>query len=306
MSAKPAFQTWTVTEPYLNLHCELGEGPFHEKATNSLRFVDIIGKRLHAVDLERGPESVTTLQLDTPISVTADVAGLDPRQKIAFGAKYGLALLDRASGKYEYVARFGPDNERLRANDGAVDPHGRFWLGSMTDFTHLPFLPEGTLYVFDGAKSVRSKKHPMTIPNTVSWSPDGKTMYFTDSAEATIYACDYSSDDNAISNERVFYKHTGPGLPDGHRVDVDGNLWSTFYGGSNVLKISPSGEVIGEIKLPTKNITCTQFVGTELFITTAAMKEGEGTAEEVEKGGALFRVDVGVQGLDLYEFKLNK
>ncbi|RYO85364.1 hypothetical protein DL764_009190 [Monosporascus ibericus] len=140
----------------------------------------------------------------------------------------------------------------------------------------------------------------MTIPNSVSWSPDHKTMYFTDSGEATIYACDYSSDDEAISNERVFYKHTGPGLPDGHRVDVDGNLWSTFYGGSNVLKISPSGEAIGEIKLPTK------FVGTELFITTAAMKDEEGTAEEIEKGGALFKVDVGVQGLDLYEFKLSK
>ena len=77
-------------------------------------------------------------------------------------------------------------------------------------------------------------------------------MYFTESTEGTIYACDYSADDGATSNERVLYRHGGAGEPDGHRVDADGNLWSAFYGGSNVLKISPAGEVLGEIKLPTK------------------------------------------------------
>ncbi len=77
-------------------------------------------------------------------------------------------------------------------------------------------------------------------------------MYFTESTEGTIYAYDYSPEDGATSGARVFYQHAGAGEPDGHRVDVDGNLWSAFYGGGNVLKISPAGEVIGEIKLPTK------------------------------------------------------
>lgn len=114
----------------------------------------------------------------------------------------------------------------------------------------------GSLYLFDGNK-VHKKKSPVTIPNSVSWSPDGKTLYFTESSEGIIYAADYSSDaDNAISNERVFYKHSGAGAPDGHRVDIDGNVWSAFYGGANVLKISPAGEVLGEIKLPTKVCVC--------------------------------------------------
>ena len=111
------------------------------------------------------------------------------------------------------------------------------------------------MFLFGNGELSQVKKQPVTIPNSVSWSPDGKTMYFAHTAENTIYAYDYSSDDGAISNERVFYKHPdgeGYGSPDGHRVDVEGNLWSTFYGGGNVLKISPAGEVIGEIKLPTK------------------------------------------------------
>lgn len=148
--AGPNFQEWTVDKPYLNLHCKLGEGPYYEETTNSLRFVDIINKRLHTVSLTAGPDSVRTLQLDTPVTVTADVEGHAPQDKILIGAKYGIALLDRKTGAYEYVSRFsaahddGTDNERLRSNDGAVDPHGRFWLGSMTDFGKGDIQAEGT------------------------------------------------------------------------------------------------------------------------------------------------------------------
>lgn len=145
------FQEWNVEEPYLNLHCKLGEGPYFEKATNTLRWVDIIGQRVHTVSLTEGPGSVKTIQLDTPVTVTADVEGLDPRDKILIGVKFGIALLDRKTGKYEYVARFasadGQENDRLRSNDGAVDPHGRFWLGAMTDFGKGDVQPEGALFV---------------------------------------------------------------------------------------------------------------------------------------------------------------
>lgn len=55
-----------------------------------------------------------------------------------------------------------------------------------------------------------------------------------------------------------------------------------------------------------QNITCTEFAGTELFITTASMEEDEGTAEEIAHSGALYKVDVGVQGLPHYKFRLSK
>lgn len=105
-----------------------------------------------------------------------------------------------------------------------------------------------------------------------------------------------------MSNHRVFYKHDGEGEPDGHRVDVDGNVWHAVYGEGRVLKISPGGKLVGQINLPTRNITCVQFVGTELFITTANDDAGEGRSKEL--GGALFRVDVGATGLQPFELKL--
>ncbi|KAI0166422.1 hypothetical protein GGR57DRAFT_25647 [Xylariaceae sp. FL1272] len=308
MSSAPQtkLQEWHVTEPYLNLHCSLGEGPFYEPDTHNLRFVDIKKKRVHWVNLDEGPESVTTTQLDTPVTVTADIEGVDPRERILIGTKYGLAVLDRKTGEYEYIARFSEsDNERLRSNDGAADPHGRFWLGTMTDF-ELDLQAEGHVFLFGEGPTGQSMRHPVTIPNGIAWSPDHTIMYFTHSTARTVFAFDYSSVDGSLSNERVFYEHEGPGEPDGFRVDSEGNIWHAVYGESRVLKISPAGELVGQINLPTQNITCTQFVGTELFITTAAMDNGDSSDRAVELGGALFKVDVGVTGLDPFKFKLRK
>lgn len=150
-------QVWEVSEPYLDIHCLLGEGPFYEKDTHSLRFVDIQRHHLHTIDLASGPSSLKTLELDTPVSVTADIENIDPRDKILVGLKYGIAVLDRTTGQYEYLQKFSEstlhlavspqastvDFERVRGNDGAADPHGRFWLGSMTDFDYGDFQPEG-------------------------------------------------------------------------------------------------------------------------------------------------------------------
>lgn len=144
----------------------------------------------------------------------------------------------------------------------------------------------------------------MTIPNSVGWSPDLATFYMTNSTAGEIHAYDYDDASGALSNGRLFYKHAGTGDPDGFRVDVQGNLWSAVYGESRVLKIDATGKLVGEVRIPTRNATCTQFVGTELFVTTANDDGGEGGEESKRLGGAVFRVDVGVEGMELFKYKL--
>lgn len=127
-------------------------------------------------------------------------------------------------------------------------------------------------------------------------------MYFVRTISQKILAFDYSVETGEAINQRVLYHHKGLGGPDGFRVDAQGNIWQAFYGESCVLRISPEGKVIGRVNLPTKNITCVQFVGTELVITTAANDVGKGPSKEY--GGAVFRVDVGVEGLPLFKYKI--
>ncbi|KAK5989946.1 Putative sugar lactone lactonase YvrE-like protein [Cladobotryum mycophilum] len=298
-------QEWTVDKPWLDLHCALGEGPFYEQATNSIRFVDIKRKQLHSVSVHDGGDgaSLQTIQLDICPTVTADIAGVDPRDRILLGVKYGIAVLDRRTGAYEMLAEFDEErNERLRSNDGAADPHGRFWLGSMTDFVHGDVQPEGSLFRFQASNTRDKIIGELSIPNSVGWSPDSKIMYFTHSRSREVFALDYSPETGHVTNKRLWYQHDGPGEPDGFRVDINGNIWHAVYGESLVLKINPGGKVVGKIYLPTRNITCVQFVGTELIITSAADGEGEETSKKY--GGAVFRVDVGTTGLDLFNFKM--
>jgi hypothetical protein len=69
-----------------------------------------------------------------------------------------------------------------------------------------------------------------------------------------------------------------------------------------VVKISPDGQIIGEVLLPTRNVTCTQFVGTQLFVTSGEDTDGDG--ESRNYGGGLFCVDVGVEGLQPFCFQM--
>ena len=139
----------------------------------------------------------------------------------------------------------------------------------------------------------------MKIPNSIGWSLDHSTLYFTHSTSRVINAYDYSPATGTITNERPFYTHDGPGEPDGFKVDVEGNLWSAVYGESRVLKISTEGKLVGEILLPAKCITCPVFVGTELYITSASDKG------ESKLGGDVFRVDIGVRGVEPFKFKID-
>lgn len=161
----------------------------------------------------------------------------------------------------------------------------------------------GSLIRFDSSKAKEVVLADLSIPNGIGWSPDNKTMYFTHSKTREVFAFDYSPETGAISNKRLWYRHDGPGEPDGFRVDVDGNVWHAIWGESTVLKINPEGKVIGSIILPTKNISCVQFVGTELVITSAADEDGD-DATSKKYGGAVFKVDVGTTGLELFKFKL--
>jgi sugar lactone lactonase YvrE len=163
----------------------------------------------------------------------------------------------------------------------------------------------GTLFRFNSDLSRHATRHSLTIPNGVGWSRDQKTQYFTHSTEKRIIAFDYSAATGDITNERVFWQHDGDGDPDGFKMDEDGYIWQAIYGEGRVLRISPEGKVVGEVKYPTRCITCPVFVGTELWVTTAD-EENENEVESKKYGGGVFKVDVEIGGLKEFKFKLDK
>ncbi|KAJ5949104.1 hypothetical protein N7454_000688 [Penicillium verhagenii] len=303
-------QKWTVNEPYIDIAGTLLEGPYHDVANNEFRFVDIWDHKLYRLDLDKGPESLKTIDTTAAIGVTANIANADDVDQLIVGAKLGFARLNQTTGKLSYIREaWGEDDgpgkaEIMRFNDGAVDSHGRFWAGAMNDPKIKAPGPEGILFRLDPDLSLHRMLAPVTIPNGIGWNHADDTMYLTDSPTGKIFAFDFDAATGAISNRRVHYDLGEPLEPDGFAMDVEGCIWSAIYGGGKVIRISPTGQLIGQIDLPTRNPTCPAFVGTELFITSAKdTRDDERLPQSVRYGGRLFRVDVGVRGKPKNEFR---
>ncbi|KAJ6079152.1 hypothetical protein N7467_008905 [Penicillium canescens] len=300
-------QRWTVNEPYLDIPGTLLEGPYHDAANNEFRFVDIWDQKLYRLDLAKGPDSLRVIDTAASVGVTANISGSN---QLIVGAKYGFARLNQSTGELSYIHEVwgeegeGGKAERMRFNDGAVDSHGRFWAGAMNDPKIKNPEAEGVLFRLDPDLSLHRMLAPVTIPNGIGWNLTDDTMYLTDSPTGKIFAFDFDATTGTISNRRVHFDIGSSLEPDGFAMDVEGCIWSAVYGGGKVLRIDPAGKVIGQIDLPTRNVTCPTFVGTELFITTAKDdRDDDQLPQSVRYGGRLYRVDVGVRGKPKTEFR---
>ena len=132
-------------------------------------------------------------------------------------------------------------------------------------------------------------------------------MYFADSPSKTIYAYDFDPINGTVSNRRPFFTmpstYGEDAVPDGHCIDEEGHMWTAVHGGGVVLRISPEGKIVGEIKVPTQQPTCPAFVGSSLVITTGGGKGGEDGKGVDELAGSLFKIEVGVRGLKRFKWK---
>lgn len=151
----PDIKHYKVTEPWLPVSCSLGEAPYWEKDTNTLRFVDIVKKQLHTVDLNKGPSSHKQIDLPIAIGTTADIEGRP--DEFIFGGKEGYGIMNKKTHEWKYIKKYWTDEEakegskegkanRQRGNDGAVDIEGRYWVGTMNDPLEVEEPgPEGSL-----------------------------------------------------------------------------------------------------------------------------------------------------------------
>lgn len=202
--------------------------------------------------------------------------------------------------------------ERMRSNDGAVDAKGRFYAGAMNDPAVVGngnFTDEGILFRLDPDLSLHRIKDHLTIPNGMSWTRDNATIYLTDSPSGhiTAYPYDLETGELSIAQGKPFF--TCPvegGVPDGHCQDEEGCLWVALFGTGKVVRVNPAGQVVAEVDVPTRCVTCPEICGTELFITTAEEEEPEKYPWSTKYQGALFKTDVGVRGIPRNPFKLTR
>lgn len=260
-----------------------GESPRWDVDAGVIRWVDIPRRALHAC----GPDGGAHASVATERMVGAIVPATDGWSAAAEGGFYGI---DVDTGALDLLAAVD-DGPRMRMNDGACDPAGRFWAGSMALDARLG---AGTLWCLSGS-DVRPCLRDLTIPNGLDWSPDATRMYYVDSTTHRVDVFDFDVDTGSMTSGRAFAA-VDDGLPDGLTVDADGCVWVAVWGAGEVRCFDPRGDLIAIVGVPTPQVTSCAFGGASLdrlFVTTAAL--GLDRTEE-ELAGALFACEPGVIG----------
>lgn len=278
----------------------LGESPFWHPRERALYYCDIPGRKLQRFDPASG--ALTHWDFDT------DVASCAPRVdgRLLLAMRDGLWRFDPASGERTRLAEPPYDPAKERFNDGKCDPQGRFWVGTIYEPRDAA---KATLHCWSGAKLIK-RADGVTVANGLAWSPNGRTMYWSDTAAHTIHAFDFEPGSGELSGRRVFArfppKQQGKSLdryggrPDGAAVDAEGCYWVAMFEGQRLLRLSPAGELLREVRLPVRCATMPCFGGADLktiYITTAREKRAAAELAEQPLAGCVLALEVDVPGL---------
>ena len=276
----------------------LGESPVWDDACACLYWVDIRSPAIRRLD----PASGVVQTWAMPALVGS--IGLTDDGRLLVALPRQIALFDPRTQALEPFVEPPPMPPEHRFNDGRCDRQGRFWLGTMHNITRAP---EGMLYCLEGAGPLREVRTGICIPNSLAFSPDGRTMYFADSLRYSLFAYDYDPALGVMGAERVLATTEPPGFPDGSTVDAVGFLWNAEFNASRLVRYAPDGRTDRIIALPVERPTCCAFGGKDLdvlYVTTASQNMTPQELRAQPLAGALLALDVGVRGLPEPRFAL--
>jgi sugar lactone lactonase YvrE len=269
------------------LGCMLGEGPLWWKG--ALWFTDIKQQMVHCFDPLAGRGQ------SWPAPAQPGFLAPLANDRFIVGAGRDLHEFDPQSGDFRRLCEVEPGKPSNRLNDGAVDPEGNLWFGSMDDTEKKP---RGMLYRFSHG-NLAPMDSGYVISNGPAFSPDGRILYHTDTSRRLIHAFDLGRD-GALANKRVFVEiEEGAGFPDGPVVDSEGCLWTGLFGGWGVRRYSPHGDLLEVVAFPVANVTKIAFGGeglTTVYATTARKGLDEEALQRQPLAGGLFRFEASVAG----------
>jgi gluconolactonase len=235
------------------------EGPMWREGR--LWFSDLVGNRMYALTPQGGVE----LKIDHSGGVADPPPGSYQGSNAMVTAEDGSVLMTQHGARR--IVRLEGDRlasfvdkyqgKRLNSpNDAVFAPDGALW------FTDPPFgLPgqdkdPGKEIAFSGVYrlaggTLTAMVRDLPLPNGIAFSPDGGTLYVSNSGPDMFIRKYRVGAGGALSDGTIFHRFSageGAGVPDGLKVDRAGNVWATGPGGIHI--IDPDGRVLGRIELP--------------------------------------------------------
>lgn len=284
-------------ELIVDARCELGEGPVWDADRASLWWTDIDGRAIWRFE----PATRRTERLAPPDRV--GFLAVASAGRLLLGGAKALYIAIPADGALTAtkLVDVEPDLTTTRVNDGRADRRGNVVFGTL-DEQH-PRRTIGGFYQYSSAHGLRRLRlPPAAVSNSICLSPDGGTIYFTDTPTGIIRKADYDPDAAAVRNIRDFAALApADGHPDGSIVDADGCLWNSAWGGAAVRRFTPDGRLDRVVALPTKNPTCPAFGDAGLdtiYVTSSRQQHSEDELARAPHAGGVFALRIpGVRGI---------
>ena len=289
-----------LAEPSSLPAADHGEGPTWDAEGGELLWVDITG----------GEVRRATVGLDGALTETGRHRVEGTVGAVVRAAAGGWVLASDAG--FRHLPVDGPARTLLglageggsaadggtRMNDAACDRAGRFYAGTMA---YDEREGAGALYRLDLDGTVTTVLDGLTVSNGIGWSPDDRTVYLSDSGVATVRAFDYDLETGAFGEGRVLLDLSDDDGPvDGLTVDDEGCLWTALWGGGQVRRWSPEGQLLTVVDVGTDNTSSCAFAGPDrdlLVISTSRHGLPADARAAQPDAGRLFTVRPGVTGL---------
>lgn len=252
--------------PLIETLFEVGESPVYDDRRDALWFCDIVGRSLNQV-------SMTSRKLekwDFPSEVCS--LGLAESGRLVIALRDEIVIFDPETGEQQTIASIEAGLSETRLNDGKIGPDGAFWVGTMDDSKRATKEPIAALYRVESNGKVEQKIDGLRISNGLAFSPDGATMFHSDTRGPWIDRWQLDKATGAISQrKRIAVLDDSTGRPDGGATDAEGCYWSAGVSAARLNRFSEEGDLIESYPVPVASPTMPCFGGADLdtlFVTS--------------------------------------
>lgn len=277
-------------EPLFHLRAHHGEAPVWDPVHRHCYWADLLEGQFFRADWETGV--IDTHVVGQPIGVLA----LRQRGGVVLALRDGFYAYDLHTRELTEIREVEKDNDQTRFNDGAVDPRGRFWAGTMTwDGTK----PIGNMYCLEADGAVTTKITGIYLSNGIAWSGREDAFFHTDTMANRIDRYVYDAATGNITHRERFIDFGADGYPDGITLDERDHLWIAMWGGGSLRHYDAEGQLVESIPLPMTYPTSCCFGGPkldELIVTTSRRELSPDQRASEPLAGRCLRLRVGVRG----------
>ena len=210
---------------------------------------------------------------------------------IASSGLGAILMLDTAK-KLKTESSTSDGDSLLGPNDMAWDNAGRLYFtdpkgsseGNLIGGVHY-IGKDGVTHRFAGG---------LAYPNGIAFSLDKKYLYITETSMNRLLRYDVHADGTAGAR-KVIFDFPKDSVPDGMKIDAEGNFWVAVHSLGEIWRISPSGARLGTVKLPTRYVTNLVFGGPDMkTMYVTAFDEWQ------KPTGSVYAIPSGVAGVPAF------